>query len=166
MDNEPGRLLVTAPGRYAGAICCVIIAYACAAWLSRHFESAAASMFLVAIALSAWLGGLGPGLSAVALSLLAFDYSFVSPLHSLYVNRIDLPRMLMFSFTATSIGGLGALQNRTARSLRDAHRRLAQTVAMLTTTNQALKAENAEHLRVAEQLRLARRFSPKARRSV
>ncbi|WP_233828400.1 PAS domain-containing protein [Paraburkholderia sp. ZP32-5] len=158
MDNEPARLFTTTPARYVGAICCVIISYACAAWLSRHFESAAASMFLIAIALSAWLGGLGPGLSAVALSLLAFDYSFVSPLHSLHVARIELPRMLMFSFTATSIGGLGALQNRTARSLRDAHRRLAQTVAMLTSTNQALQAENVQHLRVAEQLRLSKAF--------
>ncbi|HTJ94476.1 MAG TPA: PAS domain-containing protein [Pararobbsia sp.] len=158
MDKQSGRLLTMAPARYIGATCCVIISFACAALLSRHFDSAAALIFLVAVALTAWLGGLGPGLWAIALSLLAFDYSFVLPLHSLYMDRVDLPRTLMFSLTATSIGCLGALQNRTARSLRDAHHRLAQTVDMLIATNQALQTENAEHLRVAEQLRLSEAF--------
>jgi PAS domain S-box-containing protein len=158
MDNEAVSPLKTAAARYVGATCCVALSFVCADWLSQHFVSAAASMFLCTIILSSWLGGAGPGLWTVVLSLVLFDYGFVLPLHSLRVDPIDLPRMVMFSFTATFVGCLGALQNRTARSLRDTHRRLARTVAMLTAANDALQRENTEHLRIAEQLRLSKAF--------
>ncbi|GAB7522279.1 PAS domain-containing protein [Paraburkholderia sp. 2C] len=158
MDNEAVWPFRTVAARYVAATGFVTVSFACADWLSQHFVSAAASMSLCAIVLSSWLGGIGPGMWAVVLSLVAFDYGFVQPLHSLRVDPIDLPRMAMFSLTATFIGCLGALQHRTARSLRDAHRRLAQTVSMLTEANQALQRENAEHLRVADQLRLSRAF--------
>jgi len=35
--------------------------------------------------LSAWLGGVGPGLLAAGLSAAAFAYYFLSPVHSLIV---------------------------------------------------------------------------------
>ncbi|MDQ7976871.1 PAS domain-containing protein [Paraburkholderia sp. SARCC-3016] len=158
MDNEAVWPFRTEATRYVAATCFVAVSFACAYWLSQHFVSAAATMSLCAIVLSAWLGGIGPGAWAVVVSLVAFDYGFVQPLHSLHVDPTDLPRMMMFSFTATFIGCLGALQHRTARSLREAHRRLARTVSMLTSTNAALQRENAEYLRVAEQLRLSSAF--------
>ncbi|QYD71588.1 PAS domain-containing protein [Paraburkholderia edwinii] len=158
MDNEAISPFRTVAARYIAATCFVAVSFACAEWLSQHFVSAAASMSLCAIVLSSWLGGIGPGAWAVVLSLLAFDYGFVLPLHSFRVDPVDMPRMVLFSFTATFIGCLGALQHRTARSLRETHRRLAQTVSMLTSANEALQKENAEYLRVADQLRLSSAF--------
>ena len=40
------------------------------------------SLFLCAIMFAAWFGGVGPGLLATALSILAFDYYFVPPIDS------------------------------------------------------------------------------------
>src|ERR1700681_1685110 len=40
-------------------------------------------LFLTAIIFSAWLGGVGPGLTATVLSLVAFDYFFLSQTHTL-----------------------------------------------------------------------------------
>ena len=158
MASRAVSRFTTAFIRYSGATLCVVLAYSLGNWLAQHFISAAASMFMCAIVLSSWLGGIGPGLWAVALSLLCFDYGFVLPLHSLRVAPIDMPRMLIFSTTATFIGGFGALQHRTARSLRRMHDALADTIKVLTGTNLALQWENAQHLRVAAQLRLSEAF--------
>jgi PAS domain S-box-containing protein len=158
MANRAVLRFTTALIHYLGASLCVALAYTLGSWLALHYISAAASMLLCAIVLSAWVGGIGPGVWAVALSLLCFDYGFVIPLHSLRVDPQDLPRMLIFSSTAIFIGGLGALQHRTARSLRQMHDTLADTIKMLTGTNLALQWENTQHLRVAAQLRLSEAF--------
>src|SRR6185369_16973259 len=43
------------------------------------------SMFLFAIAITAWYGGLGPAIVAVICSSLAYDYFYNEPLHTLTV---------------------------------------------------------------------------------
>jgi len=50
-----------------------------------HHAVAIVSLFLCAVMLSAWLGGVGPGLLAAGLSAAAFAYYFLSPVHSLIV---------------------------------------------------------------------------------
>jgi K+-sensing histidine kinase KdpD len=46
-------------------------------------------LFLCAIIFAAWFGGVGPGLVATGLSVLAFDYFFLPPLHSLNLMLSD-----------------------------------------------------------------------------
>jgi len=144
--------------RYGGVTTLVLIAFTLAILLAQHFVPAAASLFICTIMLSSWLGGAGPGFWAAALSIALFKYGFVSPVHSLSISTIDVPRMMLFSCTTLFVGSVGALQNRTAKSLRHAGRVLEHTVEMLTRTNDALQTENAEHRRVAEQLRLSEAF--------
>jgi PAS domain S-box-containing protein len=144
--------------RYGGVMTFVFVTFTLASQLAQHFVPAAASLFICTTMVSSWLGGAGPGFWAAALSIALFKYGFVSPVHSLSVNAIDLPRTVLFSCTVLFVGSLGALQNRTAKSLRQAHHVLEHTVAMLTRTNGALQTENAEHRRVAEQLRLSEAF--------
>src|ERR1700682_2391221 len=48
-------------------------------------------LFLFAIALTVWYGGLGPGVVALILSSTLFNYFFTEPLYSFYVARGDLP---------------------------------------------------------------------------
>src|SRR5882762_7284868 len=50
-------------------------------------------LFLCAIIFAAWFGGVGPGLAATALSVLAFDYFFLPPLK-------DIPRIALFAMAA------------------------------------------------------------------
>jgi len=143
---------------YIYATCCWGIAFAISIWISRYFVPAPASMFMCAIIVSAWMGGLGPGMWAVALCLLAFDYEFVPPVHSFDIEPDYLARMVLFSLTTTCIGCLGSLQYRTSKSLRDTHDRLVHTVTMLGRANETLQRENAEHRRVEDKLRLSEAF--------
>jgi PAS domain S-box-containing protein len=144
--------------RYGGVTALVLVAFTLATLLAQHFVPTAASLFICTIMLSSWLGGAGPGFWAAVLSIALFKYGFVFPIHSLRISSIDLPRIVLFSCTTLFVGSIGALQNRTAKSLRQAHRVLERTVVILTETNAALQTENAEHLRVAEQLRLSEAF--------
>ena len=48
---------------YAVAVVSTAVALGIARWLDVHFESAPVSLFLCAVMLSAWLGGVGAGLA-------------------------------------------------------------------------------------------------------
>ncbi len=63
-----------------------VLSVAAALTVSRlpaiHLQDAPVSLFLCAVILSAWFGGVGPGLVATLLSALAFNYYFLPPIHS------------------------------------------------------------------------------------
>src|ERR1700675_3304521 len=73
----------SATSRYAIAVLSVAIAAVVAELLTSllHAEPIASSM-LCAVIVAAWLGGFGPGLLAIALSLLAFHYYLAPPMNS------------------------------------------------------------------------------------
>ncbi len=93
---------------------------------------------------SAWFGGFKPGLLAIALSVLAFDYYFLLPTHSLVPNLNELPRLVLFSIAALMVGLLSAAQRSATESLRRARDDLAAKVQELKSANEALHAENVE----------------------
>jgi K+-sensing histidine kinase KdpD len=83
------------------------------------------SLFLCAIMFVAWFGGVGPGLLATALALLAFYYFLVPPINSfsLKSNSLapefkDLPRMVLFAITALIVNFLNAAQRDAEKSLQ------------------------------------------------
>ncbi|MDQ1636784.1 MAG: hypothetical protein QOF62_123 [Pyrinomonadaceae bacterium] len=102
------------------------------------------SLFLCAIMLTAWFGGMRPGLLSIALSVLAFDYFFVPPINSLTVGINEIPRLLGFALSAVFVGCLSATQRSKTESLRRARAVLVETVQQLKRTNVALQTENAE----------------------
>ena len=79
--------------KYGVAAGSVAAALVIARILELRLVSAPVSLFLCAILFGAWFGGVGPGLLAVVLSHLGFDYYFVAPLHSLMAPGIPLARM-------------------------------------------------------------------------
>src|SRR6266550_3422568 len=105
------------------------------------------SLFLCAVMLSAWFGGVKPGLLSIVLSVLAFDYFFLPPINSLTVEINEIPRLLMFALSAVFVGCLSAAQRSKAESLRRARDVLVGTVQELKRTNVALRTENAERKR-------------------
>jgi signal transduction histidine kinase len=137
---------------YGVAVLSVTAALIIARLLDIHLVTAPVSLFLCAIMLSAWFGGVRSGLFAVALSLLAFDYYFVTPIYSLAVDIKELPRIIIFALSALFVWSLSAAQRSVTESLRDARDDLNRTVQELRRINEALQAENAERKRAAEAL--------------
>ena len=96
-------------------------------------------LFLSAIIFAAWFGGVGPGLAATALSILAFDYFFLSPIYSLNFMLQDLPRIALFAITALFVVGFVTAQRNTAESLRRSRADLEDKVRDLEKLNSALQ---------------------------
>jgi PAS domain S-box-containing protein len=90
-------------------------------------------LFLCAIIFAAWFGGVGPGLAATALSILAFDYLFLA------LKLQELPRLALFAMAALFVIGLIAAQRNTAASLRRSRADLEDKVRDLEKLNAALK---------------------------
>jgi PAS domain S-box-containing protein len=110
-------------------------------------------LFLCAIIFAAWFGGVGPGLAATALSVPAFDYFFLPPIHSLDLMPGDLPRIALFAMTALFVVGLMAAQRNTAESLRRSRADLEDKVRDLERLNAALQIESAERQRMEQKSR-------------
>ena len=108
---------------YAVAVLAPAVALGIARWPIVHLESAPVSLFLCAVMLSAWLGGVGPGLLATVLSAAAFAYYFVNP--------FEMPRFVVFVLAAVLVGSLSAAQRRSMHSLRKAEETLRETQAAL-----------------------------------
>ena len=74
-----------------------------ARWLEINLQTAPVLLFLCVIMLSAWFGGIGPGLLATPLSVLAFAYNFVPPIYPFAVEGKEIPRFLIFVLSAIYI---------------------------------------------------------------
>src|SRR5262245_22893424 len=117
---------------YLVAVLAVAAAAGAGLLVDRFLQSAPfVSLFLCAILLAAWVGGLGPGLLATGLSILAFDYFFVSPLHSFGFGLDGGLRIALFTIAALFVVWVSVAQKRTAESLRRARDDLRATVAEL-----------------------------------
>ena len=88
---------------YAVAALSVTVALIIARWLEINLQTAPVSLFLCAVMLSAWLGGIGPGALAAMLSFLAFAYYFVPPIYSIAVEAKEIPRFLIVVLSALYI---------------------------------------------------------------
>jgi PAS domain S-box-containing protein len=92
------------------------------------------SLFLCGIMFVAWVAGVGPAWLAAVLSILAFDYYFVSPANSIVFASKDLPRILLFAAAAAFVVLLSAAQRSAAESLGSARDRLAEAERELRLT--------------------------------
>jgi K+-sensing histidine kinase KdpD len=76
------------------------------------------SLFLGAVILATWCGGLGPGLLATALSILAIDFFLLPPIYSLGLGLLDAVRLGVFVLVAVMIGSLDAARKRAEATQR------------------------------------------------
>jgi PAS domain S-box-containing protein len=113
---------------------------------------------------SAWFGGVRPGLLATALCILAFNYYFVAPIHSLAVETREIPRLIIFALSAIFVGALSAAQRRAAESLRQARNDLQGTVQDLTRTNAALRESESRFRTMAAELQRSEAFLAEGQR--
>jgi PAS domain S-box-containing protein len=150
--------------RYGIAVLSVLAAAVISLWPPMHLHGAPASLFLCAVLVSARFGGSGPGLFAMALSTLAFDYYFVSPVHSLATKPEEMPRLVMFIVTALFVESLSAAQMRDTESLRRARDDLKVRVQEIQQTNEALQAESRERMQIENRLRRSEAYLAEAQR--
>jgi PAS domain S-box-containing protein len=149
---------------YGIAVLSVIAALLIARWPPLHLEGAPASLFLCAVVISAWLGGVGPGLLSLVLSCLAFNYYFLEPLYSFAVKSDEIPRFVVFAVSALVAGSLSAAQRSATESLRSARDYLTETVKELQRTNDALQAESRERMQIEDRLRRSEGYLAEAQR--
>jgi C4-dicarboxylate-specific signal transduction histidine kinase len=140
---------------YGIAVLSVAASLIISRWPVLHLGDAPVSLFLCAVILSAWFGGVGPGSLATALSALAFYYYFLPPTHSLAAKPEEIPRLLIFMVSALFVGSLSVAQRRATESLRSARDDLKVTVQELQSTNEALQAESLERKHAEEARREA-----------
>lgn len=89
-------------------------------------------LFFIAVILSTWYGGLGPGLLATVLATLAINYFLISPLYSLELAHLGtLMRLSILSMAAVAIATLNQ-SRRTA---------IKKAQASLQTLQEAMERE-------------------------
>ncbi|HKO30823.1 MAG TPA: ATP-binding protein, partial [Nitrospiraceae bacterium] len=112
-------------------------------------------VFFLAIILTAWFGGFGPGLVANLLATLAIAYFFLHPQES--VRFADLPHLLTFMVSGLLVSSWSATRKRAQNFLQHSRNELdikfEERTADLRQTNENLQAEIAERKRAGESLR-------------
>jgi len=150
------RLLWSKPSRiwsYGVALLSAALALIVTRWLYVHFGAPPGTLFICIVMLSAWYGGLGPGLFATTLSTLSFHYYFLPPVYSMSLKPGEMPKIVMYLLSNLFVGLLTSAQRNAAESLRSARDDLKQTVQDLNRTNEALQAESREREQAEKKFR-------------
>jgi PAS domain S-box-containing protein len=132
--------------RFAGyviAILAIAAALAAARPLAGHLDAPIVSLFLCAVMFVAWFGGLRPALLSGTLAVLAFDYYFIPPGNTFFIEARGIPRLALFATAAGFVILLSVVQRQAAESLRRARDDLRASVHDLQQSNLALHAESA-----------------------
>ena len=140
------RLLWSKPSRirsYGVAVLSSASALVISRWLYLHFGAPPGTMFICAVMLSAWYGGVGPALFATALSTFSFHYFFLPPVYSWGLRPGEIPKLAMYMAANLIVGLLSAAQRNAKESLRRAGDDLSHTVQDLQRANQALRRSEA-----------------------
>lgn len=94
--------------RYSVAIITVVMALLLTQLLWDLHKLTLYPLFLAAVMVSSWYGGIGPGLVATVLSALASIYFFIAPIYSLAVSLPAIVGLVQFVLVALLINSLNA----------------------------------------------------------
>jgi two-component system, LuxR family, sensor kinase FixL len=142
--------------QYALAVVSVAVALAITDVL-EPYTTLRTPLFYIAIISSAWFGGMGPGLLALALSTLAVEYYF-APTVSVPESSMDgRPFILLFSLSGLLACWISVQRRRAEQALKEARDKLEARVEERTSdlrrATEDLRAEIAERKRGEEALR-------------
>ena len=118
--------------RYGLAVLSVAAALAFSLFLYNHKFEGIVFPFLIAVAVTVWYAGVGPGILALVLASLSFNYYFVEPRYTFYINRSDLPYYVLFVFFTLLITLFAAVRRRVEQNLRESRDELQREVAIRT----------------------------------
>jgi len=117
--------------RYGLAVLTVVVALLITKSLEQYTDIT--PLFYAAIVISAWFGGMWPGLLSVAISTLAIDYYFVEPLYTLRFGGKSLSFLLVFGFLAVVTSWMSSKRRQAEGALRQARDELDMRVQERTT---------------------------------
>jgi PAS domain S-box-containing protein len=117
------------------------------------------TLFLCAVMLAVWVGGLGPGLLASVLSTLAFRYQFR---HPLIPTLREMPTVSIVFLSNILIALMTAAQRSAKESLRRTGEELKATVQNLLRTNEAFHSESREREQAEKRLRRSEAYMTEA----
>ena len=154
--------------RWMGGFVSVAAAALVTQWLRAAYQPASNALFFCAIVFSSWLGGLGPGLLAAALSVISIKYYGAPPPHSLAITAAELPRSLVYFTSAILISWARGQQKRAEEALRmardDLERKVQARTAELQNTNKELQTEITERQHVEAELRRVQTYLSEGQR--
>jgi PAS domain S-box-containing protein len=127
--------------KYAAAVLSVTVATLIALYLDVYLVTAPVSLLFCSLIFSTWHGGKRPGLLAVALSVSAFKYFFITPRYSFVIDISQVPRLIVFTVPAVAIVLFIAAQKNMVRSLIKTRNILKGTLLKLKKTNKVLQEE-------------------------
>jgi K+-sensing histidine kinase KdpD len=127
--------------RYSIAVLTVGAAFAATYLASKVVEPGVSPLFLLAVMISAWRGGLGVGLFATALSAFISAFVFLPPVFSLQIDRGDVLLLGVFTVAAIITGSLSA-----------ARKRSEEAREVLLVKEQSARAEAERASRVKDEL--------------
>src|SRR6478752_7495402 len=114
--------------RYGIAVLAIAIAIGLDFFVLRRFE-AILTPFLFAVAATVWHAGTGPGVLAIALSVLSLNYFFLRPDFSFSpISYADLVYLAFCIFCALAVGWVSAVRRRAEQELRQAREELEAKV--------------------------------------
>ncbi|MCC6729429.1 MAG: GAF domain-containing sensor histidine kinase [Chthonomonadales bacterium] len=139
---------------YGVALASTAAAFAVSLLLRRFLGDTPSLLFVVAVLLSAWHGGLLPALAATALSALAINVSFAAPHDAIDLSAEGLVRLAAFVVVAVAVSSLTAARRRAADALASMNERLETRVA--ERTEEIERARQALERHAARQAAVAR----------
>ena len=143
--------------RYLAAVLSVIAALMFTLSARSLFATTAYSLFLAAVMLTSWYGGLTPGLLAILFSLLALDRYFMSAERVGVISRDKFIHMSIFLLAAGIISHLNRSRMRAEKSLLESHQALQSEVrkrtADLQHANDALRRLSGQLMRLQDEER-------------
>jgi len=111
--------------RYGVAVIATGLATVVTILLHRYLSHGVMALFIASVMISAWVGGLGPGLLASVMSVLASQYFFFPPIYSLAVDSSDdIAQIVVFSIVTVLITSLTHAQKRSLQALVESQKRL------------------------------------------
>ena len=139
---------------YGVAIGCVIVAVASTTFFRSVIEPSVFSFFLAAVMVSAWYGGLGPGLLATIVGVVVIELLFIPTSEAQWGIQLYV-RFAIFTLVAVLISSLTGARKRAEQALRKAHAelelRVQERTAKLAEANQSLRVEIKERERTEQE---------------
>jgi len=127
-----------------------VVTVAVALLITRSLQSYTdiTPLFYAAIVLTAWFGGMGPGLLAVVLAEFSIDYYFVEPLYTMGLGPKSFSFLLVFGFLAVLTSWMSSRRRRAEEGLRQARdeleTRVQERTKELRQANENLREREAE----------------------
>ena len=141
---RPTRSIPVRPILFRYGLALLLVSVAVAISLPLRPAIYTTPLFFVAVVVSSWYGGIGPGIVAVLASTAAINYFFEHPLSRFGFGLHDIPRLVEFVLIATVVSFLTAARHRVDGELRQSRDLLKAEVERRRALNVELEKRSEE----------------------